>query len=104
MLNLQDEPESLILYLVSATWQNSEDDDVVYSAALNLVQTTERKAKAMKKLHPFRYFGYADRSQNPIVSYGAANAHFMRKVSRKYDPAQVFQRSVPGGFKLSFGD
>lgn len=100
MLNLQDESEPLILYLLSATWQNSADDDAVYSSALNLLQTTERRAEAMKKLHPFQYIGYADRSQKPLASYGEANMRFMRRVSQKYDPAQVFQRSVPGGFKL----
>lgn len=104
MLNLQDESESLILYLLSATWQDSDDDDAVYSSTLNLLQMTERRAEAMKKLHPFRYIGYADRSQNPIVSYGEANVRFMRQVSQRYDPVQVFQRSVPGGFKLHDAD
>lgn len=104
MLNLQNGSESLIVYLLSVTWQNSEDDSLVYSSALNLVQMTERKAEAMKKLHPFQYMGYADRSQNPLASYGKANLRFMRQVSQKYDPAQVFQQSVPGGFKLRYAD
>ena len=100
MLNLQDESRPLLLYLLSATWQNSEDDDAVYSSALNLLQMTERRAEAMGKLHPFRYIGYADRSQKPLIGYGEAKVRFMRQVSKRYDPAQVFQRSVPGGFKL----
>jgi hypothetical protein len=35
-----------------------------------------------------------------IEGYGAANVAFLRDVSRKYDPLGVFQKLVPGGFKL----
>lgn len=43
---------------------------------------------------------YAYPTQDVIGSYGAENVEFLRRVSRKYDPAQVFQRLVPGGYKL----
>lgn len=35
-----------------------------------------------------------------IESYGPENVKFLQAVSRKYDPDHVFQRLVPGGFKL----
>ena len=43
---------------------------------------------------------YAYPTQDVIGSYGDENVDFLRKVSRKYDPAQVFQKLVPGGYKL----
>ena len=43
---------------------------------------------------------YADVWQDPIGSYGAESMKDMIGVSREYDPSGVFQRQVPGGFKL----
>ena len=57
-------------------------------------------AQSMGLLHEFEYLNYADSSQNPIASYGADNVRRLRAMSRKYDPHGVFQRQVPGGFKL----
>ena len=47
------------------------------------------------------YLNYADKSQDPLASYGIENLKKMRKVAAKYDPEQVFQKLCPGGFKLS---
>lgn len=47
------------------------------------------------------YMNYADRSQNPILSYGEGNVAFLRKVSERVDPEGWWQRMVPGGFKLA---
>lgn len=35
------------------------------------------------------------------MSYGAENVAKMRAAAKKYDPEQVFQIRVPGGFKIS---
>lgn len=47
------------------------------------------------------YGNYADASQDVVGSYGEENVAFMREVSAKYDATGVFQRRVPGGFKVS---
>ncbi|KAJ8131960.1 hypothetical protein O1611_g1667 [Lasiodiplodia mahajangana] len=49
---------------------------------------------------PYRYLNYADGSQNVVASYGMENALQMLAVSHMYDPGGVFQRRVPGGFKI----
>ncbi|KAI9746929.1 MAG: hypothetical protein M1835_002318, partial [Candelina submexicana] len=51
-------------------------------------------------LNNFQYLNYADTKQNPIAGYGQANVDKLVAASKKYDPAQVFQKLVPGGFKL----
>lgn len=66
-----------------------------YSASL------ESFAKSRKGNVAWRYINYSDKTQNPLRSYGAANFNFMQKVAAKYDPNRVFQRQVPGSFKLS---
>ncbi|KAI0185945.1 hypothetical protein EV127DRAFT_514865 [Xylaria flabelliformis] len=47
------------------------------------------------------YLNYADRSQDPLRSYGAANVKRLKDVAVRYDPDGVFQNLCPGGFKIS---
>jgi hypothetical protein len=65
-----------------------------------MIEDIAEIAVEMGLLHEFQYLNYADPSQDPIGSYGEENASFLREVSKKYDPRGVFQRQVPGGFKL----
>lgn len=44
---------------------------------------------------------YADKTQNPLATYGAENIAFMKDVAAKYDPSGIFQTRQPGGFKLA---
>lgn len=54
----------------------------------------------MGLLRRFQYLNYADTSQHPIASYGPENVARLKAASRKYDHNGVFQKLVPGGFKL----
>lgn len=47
------------------------------------------------------YLNYADKSQDPLSTYGIDNIRFMKEVAAKYDPDRVFQNLCPGGFKIS---
>lgn len=47
------------------------------------------------------YLNYADKTQDPLSSYGPKNVKKMKDAARKYDPKGVFQKLVPGGFKIS---
>ncbi|CCF35632.1 6-hydroxy-D-nicotine oxidase [Colletotrichum higginsianum] len=49
----------------------------------------------------WEYLGYADGAQDPLSTYGPKNIQLLRDVAAKYDPEQVFQKRVPGGFKIS---
>ena len=40
-------------------------------------------------------------SQDPLGGYGPAALAKIKAASRKYDAGQVFQKLVPGGFKLA---
>ena len=89
-----------IVILVAALWSNSTANDLVENKAGEAVDGIAKLANSMGLLHEFQYLNYADPSQNPIGSYGPENVQNLRKTSRKYDPKEVFQRQVPGGFKL----
>lgn len=43
---------------------------------------------------------YAHREQDVIGSYGPEKQAFLRRVSARYDPQGVFQKSQTGPFKL----
>lgn len=64
------------------------------------MQRVNEAAREMGMLHEFVYLNYANQDQNPILTYGPENVASLRAAARKYDPRGVFQRQVPGGFKL----
>lgn len=47
------------------------------------------------------YLNYCDPAQNPLATYGKEALDRLKEVSTKYDPEGVFQKRVPGGFKIS---
>ncbi|RAH57204.1 FAD-binding domain-containing protein [Aspergillus piperis CBS 112811] len=74
----------LIGILLLAYWDNKEQDGVVLDSMKLLLGRIEDEAV----------------SRDPIGSYGPRNNQRLQEVSRKYDPSGMFQRAVPGGFKL----
>lgn len=87
--------------------------------AVTMVNTPEQEAFAAPKVkkwiqdvrdfaatieggnHDWVYLNYADKSQDPLSSYGPENVKKMKQVAARYDPGQVFQKLCPGGFKIS---
>lgn len=99
-LGLDPSDGALVLCLISATWDTAADDGEIGSAAKSLNSQIVNAAKAKGLFNEYIYLNYADDFQDPIGGYGAANKARLRAVSKKYDPNQVFQKNVPGGFKL----
>ncbi|EHA19834.1 hypothetical protein ASPNIDRAFT_123216, partial [Aspergillus niger ATCC 1015] len=62
---------SLVVTLLSATWDDAADDARVEEAA-----------------------------KDSIASYGPESIERLRRISREVDPTGVFQNMVPGGFKI----
>ncbi|KAI9748130.1 MAG: hypothetical protein M4579_007307, partial [Chaenotheca gracillima] len=76
------------------------DTDAVLNATKTFVRRAREYTQSEHQFLPFLYSNYALPSQDPIASYGRASQARLRAVARRYDPQQVFQRLVPGGFKL----
>lgn len=81
-------------------YTNAADDDLVYSTTRVYFDKVEQYTRSTGQHEPFIYMNYALPTQRVIQSYGQENVDFLRTVSRKYDPRQIFQILVPGGFKL----
>lgn len=78
------------------------DEEAVARERLLAMHDTLKAYDQEQGIHvEWEYLGYADGSQDPLSSYGAVNVKFLREVAAVYDPDQVFQTRVPGGFKIS---
>ena len=86
---------------ITVQWASASDDAAINKAVQSLVTQSTNLAKSRNLYNQFIYMNYALQSQDPISAYGVLNALSMNVVSRIYDPRQVFQRLVPGGFKLN---
>lgn len=74
---------------------------VAFSALKGAIDEIEAYAKSVDGDVTFRYLNYCDASQDPLGSYGEGNVRKMREAAEKYDPAGIFPKRVPGGFKIS---
>lgn len=84
-------------------WKHSADNARVEKATKRLMEDIKSMAKKEGLFNEFLYLNYADKWQDVIPTYGKKNVQFLKDVSRKYDPYGVFQKAVPGGFKLPTG-
>lgn len=89
-----------MLVSLSATWNNSDDNIRVEAGAHELLSSIIAASKARGTFDRYLDLNNADTHQNPIAGYGSNVQAQLGAVSRKYDPKGVFQKSVPGGFKL----
>ncbi|KAK6863755.1 hypothetical protein PG995_000283 [Apiospora arundinis] len=104
MLGLGRSPRNRVLFAAGAiltTPDSASQFPQVYQKVSVMVQRIEAFAASLGSLDEFQYLAYADASQDPIGSYGAANVKHIRDAANKYDPEGFFQNRVPGGFKIS---
>lgn len=87
----------------NAAWNNEVDEPEFHKVIYNIIDNVKAEAQRRGLDNDFIYLNYASEYQDPISSYGAANKQRLISISKKYDPAQVFQYLQPGGFKLVRG-
>jgi hypothetical protein len=92
--------EALVLVCFTVNWAESNDDEFVKMTTHRIVEQIDTFAIAHRTSHPYRFLNYCAEWQKPFESYGEENLHFLRGVSRKYDPEGLFQKGCVGGFKL----
>lgn len=99
-LGLSSVDGDLVVVLVDAAWSNKADDSKVNSALKSLFTSINTKGTKMGAINDYIYLNYAAKFQDPISSYGSASVSKLQAAAKKYDPNAVFQKQVPGGFKL----
>jgi hypothetical protein len=87
----------------NAAWNNQEDEPKFHRVISDVIEAVKAEAQRRGLDNDFVYMNYASEYQNPIGSYGSTNKQRLVQISKKYDPAQVFQYLQPSGFKLVKG-
>lgn len=85
---------------MSSRWSNAADDAAILKFFCSIIKTVKAEAKSKGLDNEYIYMNYASQFEDPISSYGAQNVDRLRRISKKYDPQQVFQKLHPGHFKL----
>ncbi|PWY87378.1 putative oxidoreductase [Aspergillus heteromorphus CBS 117.55] len=99
-LGLSGTSGTLVVALLSATWNDATDDAAVAQVAREMFAAVEDDAHRLEAYHPFVYLNYAAPWQDPIASYGPESVERLRRVAWDVDPRGVFTANVPGGFKI----
>jgi hypothetical protein len=102
VLGVHQQPHNALLWLAVTQVRTVEQEKFAYGLVHDWVKSLQRFAGSISGGNlQWTYLNYADKSQDPLKSYGTENLHFMQNVAEKYDPKLVFQKLCPGGFKLS---
>ncbi|KAL9019301.1 MAG: hypothetical protein Q9185_003379 [Variospora sp. 1 TL-2023] len=101
VLGLDRNPENNVLFLFNPAWNGTQYDAKVRQVAGQVIGRVQKYTRSMGALKEFQYLNYASEDLDPIGSYGPDNVRKIKDVSAKYDPLGVFQKLVPGGFKLA---
>ncbi|KAE8151805.1 bifunctional solanapyrone synthase [Aspergillus avenaceus] len=93
-------PAAQMWFTLNIGWSLAADDEKVYQILTDAMARVEEYTKAHQVHDPFIFLNDAFSSQNPFAGYGEESYSRLRAASSAYDPRGVFQRLVPGGFKL----
>jgi hypothetical protein len=101
-LGLQDlhPNDDIVVVLLTVSWFQASRDEVVQTWSKNFVASAQKLAKDMNAYSSYVYMNYAYEGQNTLASYSPQAQQLLREASLRYDPGQVFQTQVPGGFKV----
>ncbi len=100
VLGLDRYQDNNIIFLLDMAWNGTKFDAQIRSLADRVMTNLTTYLHTAGALKDFQYINYSFQDQDPLGGYGAAALDKIKAASKKYDPGRVFQRLVPGGFKL----
>lgn len=89
------------MFLADLSWKDSRDDGLFKQISDSTITEINNYAKSINQDNEYVYLNYASKNQNPLRGYGSDNLRKLRRIAEQYDPEGVFQKLVPGGFKLA---
>jgi hypothetical protein len=99
-LGLRIEDGPLLNFLTVPQWDDPAYDSLIHSTIAKIFKRLNEQAKKKGLSHNLVYMNYASEYQDVIASYGPENKANLKKIAKKYDPKEVFQKLQPGFFKL----
>ena len=101
VLGLDRATENQVLFLFFIQWADVADDAKLNRAADKLLAQVTELAKSRNQYNEYIYLNYATERQDVLSGYGPENVQKLQAASAKYDKDGVFQKLVPGGYKVS---
>lgn len=84
----------------SVTWTDGADDALIEDFSTTVNAEIATKLEAINAKAKYIYLNDADKQQPVFESYGTENLRKLKQIRAKYDPAKVFTKLMPGGFKV----
>ncbi|KAI5203357.1 hypothetical protein E4T39_04194 [Aureobasidium subglaciale] len=85
----------------SASWARAADDYKVLSFFRKTAANITSQAKKLGMGYDFEYLNDAATGQNPFPTYGGGKSlPKLQKIAKDFDSKGVYQKLMPGGFKL----
>lgn len=81
-------------------WNLPADDDKAHYLTESLKDRIELASIEEDQYVEYIFMNDASWDQDVIAHYGSESVQRLLNVQEKYDPEQIFQRLVTGGFKL----
>lgn len=102
VMGMERQKDDGIMFLAVAMVKTMEQELFAYPRVKAWIQAVTDFAATIEGGNlDWKHLNYADKSQNVLAAYGADNVRLMKVAAAKFDPTQVFQKLVPGGFKIS---
>ncbi|KAK6223276.1 hypothetical protein LQW54_000393 [Pestalotiopsis sp. IQ-011] len=99
-MNIPPSDGPLFVILINPIWNFAKDDDRILKTVGALVDDLRSIASEKGLLHRYIFTNYGFQADEIISGYGEESVSKLRETSKKYDPEGMFQKGVPGGFKL----
>lgn len=100
VLGFTPEDGNVVNAILTTYWDDAADDDRVQGESERLIEEAQKMAKEAKVNIRALYLNYAAKWQDPIGGYGEDEVQFLKEMSTKYDSNGVFQKGIPGGYKV----
>jgi hypothetical protein len=99
--DIDPEDGPLLIMMLNPTWNASSDDDRVHKGVETILAASRAVASERGLLHRYIFTNYAYYKESLFQGYGEKSLAALRETSQKFDPKGIFQKAVPGGFKLN---
>jgi hypothetical protein len=97
--NLVKKPQ--MWFCINMGWNLESDDVRVGEILMETLKRIEELTKKRGLYHEFVFLNDAYATQDPFRSFGTNVYRKLERISRTVDPQGIFQKRLPGGFKLS---
>ncbi|KAL3458115.1 hypothetical protein BJX64DRAFT_292476 [Aspergillus heterothallicus] len=93
-------PAAQLWLTLNLNWSLASDDAAARRILTAAIARIEAYTRARGVYDPFKFPVNSYASQSPFAGFGERSYARLREASKAYDPSGVFQRLVPGGWKL----